>query len=140
MIDEPRISETTQHIGRCPQCAVADQLQCVLDEGHDDDCMFAKWPYRVPAQPEREIVPAYDADSLTAEQREDQFKPMTLPKVSRPERVTKKRIIAELYKRFGDRLSAEAVDDLGDWFVALAAQRAERPAGRALEAEEGETK
>ena len=32
--------------GRCPQCAVADQLQCVLDAGHEDECAFAEWPYR----------------------------------------------------------------------------------------------
>lgn len=30
---------------RCPHCAVADQLQCVLDKGHQGDCMFAEWPY-----------------------------------------------------------------------------------------------
>lgn len=31
---------------RCLQCAVTDQLQCVLDAGHESDCMFAEWPYR----------------------------------------------------------------------------------------------
>jgi len=41
---------------RCTQCAVADQLQCVLDLGHEGDCMFAYWPYNAAAPP-----PANDA-------------------------------------------------------------------------------
>ena len=32
-------------MSRCPECAVANQLQCVLDAGHDDECRFAEWPY-----------------------------------------------------------------------------------------------
>jgi hypothetical protein len=44
-----------QHVGRCPECAVADQLQCVLDDGHDDDCKFAEWPYRQPVREDKAL-------------------------------------------------------------------------------------
>jgi hypothetical protein len=39
-------SSPAQDDGRCGECVVADQLQCVLDRDHEGGCMFAYWPYR----------------------------------------------------------------------------------------------